>query len=132
MHHRSLILKKIIFNFVITDIYAYISALFASTSAVAMDFLAVFFFSIGAGLLEELTTKIESIEMEISDEENSKKAHGDRTVDELKKCILVHSKIKKFLISAQNLVSPIIFIQVVISIAVICMTCYTISMVSLD
>ncbi|KAL7016824.1 hypothetical protein ACKWTF_010150 [Chironomus riparius] len=117
------------FYFVITEIYANISAQFASTSAVAMDFLAVFFFSIGAGLLEELAARIEFIETEIR-EEVTVKIHEGTTIDELNKCILIHTKIKKFLISAQNLVSPIIFIQVVISTAVICTTCYTISMFS--
>ncbi|XP_070491031.1 odorant receptor 94b-like [Chironomus tepperi] len=115
--------------FVITEIYALISAQFASTSAVAMDFLAVFFFSIGAGLLEELASRIAEIE-NVLDNENSGKDHDDKTIDELNKCILIHAKIKKFLVSAQNLVSPIIIIQVVISTAVICMTCYTISMFS--
>jgi len=117
------------FYFVITEIYAYISANFASTSAVAMDFLAVFFFSMGAGLLEELADRIEFIETELSDKKAA--GHDDRTIDELNKCIIIHAKIKKFLTAAQNFVSLIIFIQVVISTAVICMTCYTISMVSL-
>lgn len=127
------------FYFIIAEFYANIGAEFAATTAVVMDFLGVFFFSMGAGLLEELAARIAEIETEFKEKmtnENRLKFHGirskheDKSIQELKKCIIIHSKIKKFLISAQNLVSPIIFIQVVISTAVICMTCYTISMVS--
>jgi len=127
------------FYFLIAELYANIGAEFAATTAVVMDFLGVFFFSMGAGLLEELAARIAEIETELKEnmtKENrlqfhdNERKHEDRTVQELKKCIIIHAKIKKFLIAAQNFVSPIIIIQVIISTAVICMTCYTISMVS--
>ncbi|KAL7016822.1 hypothetical protein ACKWTF_010149 [Chironomus riparius] len=127
------------FYFIIAEFYANIGAEFAASTAVVMDFLGVFFFSMGAALLEELAARIAEIETELKDKmtienrikfHNIESKHEERTVQELKKCIIIHARIKKFLISAQNLVSPIIFIQVVISTAVICMTCYTISMFS--
>lgn len=127
--------------FLIFEIFEVIGPVIAATTAVAMDFLGVFFFSAGAGLLEELAKRIDHIAMNKQSDFNKKKKNlmsrnkeerfdEENMYFELRKCIEIHAKIKLFLSEAQDLCSPIIFIQVVISTAVICMTCYTISMVS--
>ena len=126
-------------------IYQFISPLFASTAVIAIDFLITYFFSMGAGFLEELTDRFKAIEIEMNAETKSKlrkisviqmmklkKEHENKTLEELKLCIEIHTRIKKFLLNTQNLVSPMIFVQLICNITIICMICYTISMVSID
>lgn len=131
--------------FLTLTIYQFISPLFSSTAVIAIDFLITYFFSMGAGFLEELTDRFTAIEIEMNAETKSKlrkisvihvkklkKEHENKTLKELNLCIEIHTRIKKFLLNTQNLVSPMIFVQLICNITIICMICYTISMVSID
>lgn len=130
--------------FLIMCVYQIFPTTFAATTSVAAEFLSVYFFSISAGLFEELSDRFSDIKMEISKnpklkmiKENPQKEgttemdHDEMTMKELKHCIEIHIKLKEFIPKAQKLVSPLIFVQVMSNTTVICMICYTISMVSI-
>lgn len=130
-------------NFLIFCSYQFFMPILCSIVVLSIDFLINYFLVMGAGLLEELTDRFSAIQVEIDSETREnlmkknmlhlmlfEKNHEDRTVEELKQCIEIHVKIKEFLTNTQNLSSSIIFAQVIWNTIIVCMTCYTISMVS--
>lgn len=131
-------------HFVLFMIYQFFTMIFGTTALYSIDFMTNYFFGLGAGLLEELADRLSAIEIEIDVETRTKLLkeknfiqvmefemnHEKKTVEELKYCIEIHTRIKEYFVNVQNIASPMIFVQVICNTTIICMTCYTLSMVS--
>ena len=132
-------------HFAFFMIFQLFTMVFGTTALYSIDFMTNYFFGMGAGLLEELADRLSAIEIEIDRETRTKLLkeknliqvmefkmnHEKKTVEELNYCIEIHTRIKEYFLNVQNIASPMIFVQVICNTTIICMTCYTLSMVSL-
>jgi 7tm Odorant receptor len=102
--------------------YQIIIVALASGIVVSLDILPIFFFNIGAGLLEELGYKLGRICDEEKDEKKDGKTKKIRRNDlvELEKCIAIHIKIKRFIKNAEKRFTMVILAQGSMSIFILC------------
>lgn len=113
-------------NFLITEFYVFIAAFVTLLLAIATDCLPVLFFSLAAGLFEELGEKIKSIKIQFKAKAEDVE---EEIVKELKSCIQIYAKLNTLIADIQDFISPIISVQVVASTLIVCMIAYTVSMV---
>lgn len=124
--------------FLVTTFYVYVGACATATYEITVLSVTLLLFSSGIGLLEELSARMASMEIE----PDAKFAIGDKVrnfkigredeekiLSDLRRCIEIHKRIKDFLKKSQKILSPTIFIQVIFSSLVFCMLSYMVSMV---
>jgi hypothetical protein len=138
-------------GFWIAATFIFLIGPFLSTLDVILDILPVIFMSFGVGLIDELaerlseTGKVQKLENPIMKAHKlgeSSKANlikVDRKVEEslrkfdqleeLKKCIEIHKKIKEFSADIASNFSVVILIQGVFSSIILCTTAFTVSVV---
>jgi 2-hydroxy-3-keto-5-methylthiopentenyl-1-phosphate phosphatase len=80
---------------------------------ISLDILPIFFMNIGAGLLDELA-KILGKVCETGKEDK-------KVLSELKKCIAIHVKIKRFITTTEKQFTTIIFVQGSMRIFILCL-----------
>ncbi len=120
--------------FLLLWLLEFFSSVFPSIVVIAADMLVVNFFSLAAGLLEELADFIKTIDTKLPiGKQNLIGAidwHDANNLKELKKCIEIHSRIKKIIFASQKIFSIMIFAQFVISSITVCTTAYMTSLVN--
>lgn len=129
------------FGFIVVMLIEYLSPLVYCGAVVSIDMLPIYFFNLSAGLLEELADRINAIDAtfhytkasekfnEMMSFSDLKRQHDASLHNELKKCIEIHLRIRKFIANSQNIFSTMICVQAVISSVILCTTAYSISMV---
>jgi 7tm Odorant receptor len=108
------------FSFV--AVYELMAAAVAFYTVISLDSLPIFFFNVGAGLLEELGERLSKV---CDEGKEDKKA-----MKEFEKCIAIHIKIKRFVKNTEKRFSPMICAQGSISIIILCTVIFQLSKVN--
>jgi 7tm Odorant receptor len=108
------------FSFV--AIYELIVAIVTCPMSFTLDILPIFFFNVGAGLLEELGERLSKV---CDEGKEDKKA-----MKEFEKCIAIHIKVKRFVKNTERRFSPMFCVQGSMSIVILCTVVFQISKVS--
>lgn len=118
-------------------IHQYWESMLYSSVTVAADLLPLYFFNIGAGLIEEFGDKVVGIDVELDAESSSSLSMTEKIelknakkIQSLKTCIQTHKKIKKFVKKTEKIFEFIILVQGLVSTIILCTTAYTISQVT--
>jgi hypothetical protein len=125
-----------------TLIFQYLSPSFYCVVCVSTDMLPAYFFSAIAGMFEELEHRISQIDTELieilpQNEHHRRKPnilqnHDQKLKKEFKSWIEIHKKLLKLTEKAQQMFSPMILVQTLLSSIVLCTTAYSMSVVNIQ